>query len=216
MKIRTQPVASNEHSKLIDFDNNYLINVMKEMGISDTQLPPSLEPDELEKAFLRKDTLEWIFVNDVLAGYFWFEKKIDHIYISGFAIKHGFQGIGLCQYVLNKAKKIAEINHLNFCRLAVIPLNGRAINAYLKCGYKITSCIPKYFGEDYPDSFRFIMEYDLSKKNMTYISTFGREVSCIDHEGLKNATDLRYAGVRIIRTGSNSNSDNYILFEKPY
>lgn len=213
MKIQSKSITKNDILKTIEFDKYYLINAMKEMDIPSVQLPPSLTKEELESALLRKDILRWLYVNNELVGYYWFEKKQDCIYIAGFAIKKNFQGIGLSKYVLKLAEKTAIKNQVNFCRLAAIPLNGRAVNAYLKHGYRITSCIEGFFGENYPDSFRFIMELNVHNKDNANDLTHAHEVLCSDYERLKNLTDQGYIGFHLIQAKNNSNFKNTICFK---
>ncbi|TAK76823.1 MAG: GNAT family N-acetyltransferase [Gammaproteobacteria bacterium] len=212
--INTQSINRDDFAKLIDFDNRHLINAMKEMQLPPQQLPPALTQEELEKAVERNDVLKWVFVDDELAGYFWLEQKVNYLYISGVAIKENFHGIGLSQYILNLAEEKTKELHLSSCKLAVIPLNGRAVNAYLKHGYKIITCVTAFFGPHYPDSFRFIMEKNLAPDEKASVPRDGQAVSCADYTQLKNATDRGYVGVRLIRSESNNNVENKIWFER--
>ena len=212
--IKTEPITYNDFVKLIEFDNIHYINMMKKLGIPDQQLAPPLSLIELDDAYRRKDILEWIYSDGDFAGYFWFEKKLDGLYIAAIAILQNFHGRGLGQYILNLAESKAKENHLCLCRLSVIPLNGRALNAYFKQGYKITACAPAFFGAQYPDTFRLIMEKNLSASEAEKVVTDSVVISCSDYERLKNATDDGYVGVRLIRAENNNNFENKIYFER--
>ncbi|MEO8401725.1 MAG: GNAT family N-acetyltransferase [Gammaproteobacteria bacterium] len=211
--ITYRPLAISEIPDLIDFDNVYLKDVMENMGIPHQQLPPSLTIDEVKESLAKKNDVEWIFFNDVLAGYLWLEKQNDCIYIAGVAIKPKFYGIGLIQNVLNTAEQKAKKNNLPACRLAAIPINGRAVNAYLKYGYKIISCVEALFGVEYPESFRFIMEKSLLSKG-TGPFTEEYEICCSDYKKLKQATDNAYIGIRLIGSKNQNNLENTICFVK--
>ncbi len=211
--IAYQSVLTSQIPALIDFDRLYLHNAMKKMGIPDQQLPPLLSINELEIALNKNDHLQWIFVNDALAGYIWIEKKVDCIYIAGVAIKPEFHGQGLIQVILRIAEQIANENNLSICRLAAIPLNGRAVNAYLKFGYQITTCVEAFFGNKYPDSFRFILEKNLLD-NETQVYSEQCEIYCYENKKLKNATDNGYKGLSLITSEKFDNIKNKILFKK--
>lgn len=209
--IRIQSVTCSELINLIRFDDRYYSDVMKKIGIS-VHSVLSLTLVELGKALQNKDILAWIFYNDELAGYFWFEQKPDCIYIASLVIKQSFHGAGLCQYILNLAEEKAKEHHLILCRLKVIPLNGCAVNAYFKQRYRIIEFIPGLSGYNNPDDFRFLMEKNISKNLTTIISSDRVAISCGDHDKLKNAIDQGYIGINFAR-GKN-NFDNKIWFER--
>lgn len=213
MQVTLKSVTKNELNEIIDFDNCYLMNAFIKLGIPAEQLPPSLKLNNLDQAILRGDVLDWIFVDNTLAGYYWFEIKPAHLYIAGLAIKPSFQGKGLIQQILVLADKKAKENKLQSCKLLTIPLNGRAVNAYLKYGYKIIQCaLASYFEPEYPDSYRFMMEKNVIIEESVAIDH--REVLCTNYELMKNLTDRRYIGVKLIRSSNQDNEENKILFEK--
>lgn len=211
--ITYQAIKIDEISALIDFDNLYLRDALAKMGIPMQQLPPSLLVDEVKTALDRNDDIQWIMVDKKLAGYVWFQKKLDCIDISGVALHPDFQGMGLLPQILDAAEQKAHNARLSLCKLAVIPLNGRAIRAYLKHGYKITQCVEGFFGPEHPESFRFIMEKNLSENKNENFSE-GYEIICSDYQGLKKATDNSYIGIRIIRSENSANAENKISFAK--
>jgi len=214
MQFLTKSVSKNDLKGIIDFDNRYLINTLIELDIPKEQLPPSLTINDLEQAILRGDVLKWLLIDNDLAGYYWFEFKPDYLYIAGLAIKPDFQGIGLIQQILCSADEEAKEHQLKSCRLLVIPLNGRAINAYLKYGYKIITCnLASYFGPQYPNSYRFIMEKHLFIKELD-TAMDSREIICTDYELMKKLTDQGYVGVQLIRSPSQNNNKNKIIFKK--
>lgn len=109
--ITTRHVCEDELSELIIFDNRYFQTIMiEEMNIPPDEVPPALTYQELKESHDNGDDIEWIYFNNELAGYFWFEYKRDCLFISGLAVKENFYGVGICEYVLNlvpqRAKKI--------------------------------------------------------------------------------------------------------------
>lgn len=213
MQISTKSATQNDLQEIIDFDNRYLIDVFIEQKIPKEQLPPSLTIKDLENAISRDDVLEWLFVDNDLAGYYWFERKPDHLYIAGLALKPQFQGKGLVQWILHAAEAKAKEQQLSSCRLLAIPLNGRAVNAYLKYGYKIIDCkFAPFFGPQYKSSYRFIMEKELLKKNAIF--TNSREVVCTDYKLMRNLTEEGYVGVGLIRAENHDDQYNNIVFQK--
>ncbi len=214
MQFVSKSVSKNELNDVIDFDNQYLMNALTELGISKEHLPPSLTLHDLDQALSRKDALNWIFVDNNVAGYYWFELKPSHLYISGLAIKPNFQGMGLIQWILRLADEKAKEHTLNSCRLIVIPLNGRAVSAYLKDGYQIIQCaLASHFGAEYPDSYRFIMEKNLLSKEPG-TATDSREVICTEYEKMKDLTDQGYVGIQLIRSPNQNDNENKIVFKK--
>lgn len=212
MRMVSKPITKNELNDMIDFDRQYLINALIEQDIPSEQLPPSLMLNDLDQAILKDDVLDWIFVDNDLAGYYWFELKQDYLYIAGIAIKPHFQGMGLMQKILLSAEETAKKHQLNSCRLLVIPLNGRAVNVYLKYGYKVIQCaFASYFGPQYPNSYRFIMERNLLVKEPG-VAIDVRETVCTDYELMNDLTDQGYIGIQLIR-GQNNN-ENKIVFKK--
>ncbi len=213
MQMTSKSVTKNELDEIVDFDNRYLMNAFIELGIPAEQLPPSLKLNDLDQSILRSDVLDWVFVDNTLAGYYWFEIKPDHLYIAGLAIKPNFKGKGLVQQILVLADKKATENKLQSCKLLTIPLNGRAVNAYLKYGYKIIQCaLASYFEPEYPDSYRFLMEKNLIPTENVAIDH--REVICTDYELMKDLTERKYIGVKLIQSSNQDNEENQILFEK--
>jgi len=112
------------------------------------------------------------------------------------------------------AEEKAKEYQLKSCNLLAIPLNGRAVNAYLKYGYKIIQCaLASYFGPEYPDSYRFIMEKKLNQKKSNF-AIGHQEVICTDYELMNDLTNQGYVGIKLIRSSSQNNEENKILFEK--
>jgi ribosomal protein S18 acetylase RimI-like enzyme len=212
MQIATRPICKNEFSSLIEFDDIYLQKSMNEAGVPLLQLAPSLTIHELEDAYKRKDVLAWVLIDNDVVGYFWFEKKSNSLYISGIAIKKEFQGYGIVQYILKLAEEHAMKNYLSKCTLSVHPLNGPAINVYLKHNYIVVNAISSFFGLNYPDSFRLILEKALTCK--IQYSDKSYEVLCNDNDGLNNAINNGYVGISLIRSDNKSNSCNKICFAK--
>jgi ribosomal protein S18 acetylase RimI-like enzyme len=213
-KITTKPISHSKLSQLIDFDTTYLLSLMKEIEIPEQQLPLPLSLDSLEKSLDTHDILEWIFLDHHLAGYFWLEYKIDYLYIAGLVIKTDFHGQDLCQYALKCAEEKALEHGFNTCKLAVIPLNGRALNAYLKYGYKITECIPSFFGHEHPESVRFIMTKNLLPSDTTPNDDAGYALGCIEYEKIKEATQKGDLGVRLLPSETKDSYQNRIWFER--
>jgi ribosomal protein S18 acetylase RimI-like enzyme len=214
MQIFTKSVSKSDLKDIVDFDNRYLIDVFIELEIPKEQLPPSLTINDLNQAISRCDVLEWIFYDRDLAGYYWFELKPDHLYIAGLAIKPNFQGMGLVQWILKTAEEKAKEHQLKSCKHLAIPLNGRAVNAYLKYGYKITACkLASYFGPEYPNSYRFIMEKNLLSKEHD-VPIDSQEIVCIDYELMENLTEQGYVGVQLIRADNQNDKENKIIFKK--
>lgn len=211
--ITYQSITTNEIPKLIHFDNIYLQGELIKMDIPKRQLPPPFTIEEIKNALAKNDDLQWIIVDGNLAGYIWFEKREDCIYIAGVAIHPEFQGSGIIQHILNSAEQKAKNLNLPLCKLAAIPLNGRAVNAYLKYGYEITRCIEAFFGPGYPDSFRFIMEKNIVRKATQKFSD-ECEILCSDYKKLKDATDHSYVGIILKRSEDSKNSGNRIIFVK--
>jgi ribosomal protein S18 acetylase RimI-like enzyme len=211
--IRIVPINPGELQKLIAFDNQYFINMLKEQGVSAKDRPAEFTVDELEKAFYRKDILNWVFNNDELAGYFWFELKSDHLYIPGIVIKENFYGKGIGQYVLDLAEEQAKETNLSLCKLAVIPLNGRALNLYFKQGYKITYCLSNFSGSENPGSFHLIMEKNLLGINQVNTISERLTIICTDYNKLEAVLENGYIGTSI-SSQSDNNFENKIGFEK--
>jgi hypothetical protein len=187
---------------------------MKEEGVPLLQLAPSLTIHELEEAYIRKDVLAWVLVDNNIVGYFWFEKKPESLYISGVAIKKEFQGQGIVQYILKLAEEYSRKNYFSKCTLSVHPLNGPAINVYLKHNYIVVNAISSFFGPKYPDSFRLILEKALTTTCKIQYSDKSYDVSCHDENGLKNAINNGYVGINLIKSDNKSNSYNKICFSK--
>lgn len=213
MRLTTCPIVKSEFPSLIAFDEIHLRQPMSEIGVPTAQVAPPLTSQELEAAYNRKDILEWILVDNNLAGYFWFEKKSDAFYISGVAIKKEFQGQGIVQNILQRADKLARENYFSKCSLSVHPLNGPAMNVYLKHGYRVMNTHSSVFGFQYPEIFRLILEKELTPANPINFD-YLLDVSCNDLEGLKNALNQGYIGIDFIRADKKKCPQNKIRFAK--
>lgn len=208
MIIETQTITPSDFSYLIEFDRIHLINVMKELGVKTSRCPPVLTNDELLFAYNKKDILLWLLVNKEIAGYIWREKRPNCLFGMGAAIKKEFYGLGLSQYFINLTEQIAREHSLQYCQLAVIPQNGRVITAYMKHGYKIVKTVSAYIGPKYPDTFRCIMEKNLSE-TLSNVKILNRcAVSVFDDEQLTQLTKDSYIGTCFIKEA------NQILFER--
>lgn len=209
--IETKSITSDEITQLIDYDHVHLQLAMNQSGLSKEELAPPLTHNEIIQAYNRKDILKWILFDKQLAGYFWFQIKSDCLYINAIAIDKKFQGKGIVQYVLTLADKIAG-EHLSRCSLSVSPMNGRALNAYLKFGYQIVDAVSSFFGHHYPNTFRLVMEKSQLNGKKKIIDEF--DVSCINYEKLKNTISSGYIGVGLIVSESGRNDQNMIHFVK--
>lgn len=78
-----------------------------------------------------------------------------------------------------------------------MPENGRAMNAYFKFDYQITAYNSDYFGTQYPNKFRLIMEKRLDPPLSNLLAP-KCEIVCTHHEALKKVIDKGYIGVGII------------------
>jgi ribosomal protein S18 acetylase RimI-like enzyme len=201
----TRPIQPREFNQLIAFDQKALI---EDTGISHDYGPPPLTVEELEHAH-KYNILEWVVVHDVLAGYFWLENRNDHFFISGLAVMPEHYGSGLAQMILHLVDEKAKTLGLNIIKLAVMPENGRAINAYFKFGYQITAYNPDYFGSQYPNKFRLIMEkrLDLPPPNLLADRC---EIVCTNREAHKKVIDNGYVGIGIKRGDEAFN--HFIIF----
>lgn len=211
--IETKDINVNEIDELINYDEIHLQNVMKEGGLANDELAPPLTRDEIFNALHRRDYLKWIFFEDQLAGYFWFEIKPDSFYVNAIAIDRIFQGKGIAQYILNLVDSLSK-KHLLNSRLSVSPKNGRALNIYLKSGYKIVDAVSSLFGPEFPATFRVIME-----KNQTKSETIGKikdeiNVACDNYETIKEILSLGYQGIQLIIPQDKDYSKNLIHFVK--
>jgi ribosomal protein S18 acetylase RimI-like enzyme len=214
LKISTKPILKNEFSELIEFDKIHFFQYMKNAGLHQDELPPLFTEVDIEKSYDRGDQIEWILVNDhTKGGYFWFEVKPDCLFIVGIAIQQAFYGVGMAQYVLELAeKKARDAANLTLCRLVVIPLNGRAIKCYLNNGYRIVKFVSAFWGPQYPNTSRFIMEKSLSGIPVKVSLTDTIEIVCTDKENIQKVIDSGYIGIQLVR-GKN-NADNRIIFKK--
>jgi GNAT superfamily N-acetyltransferase len=213
LKISTKPVLKNEFLELIEFDKIHFYQSMKNMGLPHDILPPFFTEIDVEKSHYRGDQIEWILVNDdIKAGYFWFEIKLDCLFIVGIAIQREFYGLGIGQYILKLAEKKARDANLTLCRLLVIPMNGRAIKCYLNYGYHIVQYVTAAWGPKYPNTFRLIMEKSLSNTPTKVSSPDTIEIICTDKEKIKRVIDSGYLGDELVRQENNAN--NSIIFKK--
>lgn len=213
LKISTKPILKNEFPELIEFDKIHFLQYMKTAGLNQDELPPLFTEVDIEKDYDRGDQIEWIIVNDhIKGGYFWFEIKSDCLFIVGVAIQQAFYGLGMAQYVLELAEKKARYANLTLCRLVVIPMNGRAIKCYLDNGYRIVKFVSAFWGSQYPNTSRFIMEKSLSDIPAKVSLTDTIEIICTDKKNIQKVLDSGYIGVQLIR-GKN-NADNRIIFKK--
>lgn len=210
--ISTQPILENDLAELIEFDKMHLCQVMANIGVPADELTIPLTLGELEEAYKHKDQIEWIIVNETTkAGYFWFAKKSDCLFLVGGALTQEFYGLGIAEYVLKLAEDRAKKLDLIICRLAVIPMNGRAIKCYLKQGYYIVKYAAAFFGPEHPNTFRLIMEKHLSEPIKTQSKDMV-EVICSDKEQLKKLIDNGFVGVEFIHT-KNTAAQHSIIFK---
>ena len=156
----------------------------------------------------------WLLVDDNLAGYLWRVKQPDCLFSAGAAIKKEFYGLGLSRYIIDLTEKIAKEAGLTVSRIAVIPENGRAVNAFMKHGYQITAYTSAYFGSQYPDTFRCLMQKNFSENRDKKIVTDSCEILCSDKKGIKQMIDSGYIGTSLIRSVDKDSSKNKIRFQK--
>jgi hypothetical protein len=214
MIITSRPIETHELYDLIEFDKVYLVEVMRNIGIAESKCPPALEYAEVFTAYQRGDIMLWLLVDGNLAGYLWRIKQPDCLFSAGAAIKKEFYGLGLNRYIIDLTEKIAKEAGLTVSRIAVIPENGRAINAFMKQNYQIISYISAYFGPQYPNTFRLIMQKNFTENKIKKVVIDSHEVFCTDEQSLKEMIDSGYLGTRLIRSSDKDSSKNKILFEK--
>ncbi|CDZ77251.1 hypothetical protein BN59_01533 [Legionella massiliensis] len=207
MIIETQTIKPKDFPLLIEFDRIHLIEVMSELGIEASRCPPVLTNDELLSAYNKQDILLWLLVNKEIVGYLWREKRPNCLFGMGAAIKKEFYGLGLSEYFIKLTEQIAKEHALQYCQLAVIPQNGRVISTYMKHGYKIVKTVPAYLGAEYPDTFRCIMEKNLSETTSNLKTVNRCTVSALDDEQLTQLTNNGYVGTCFIK------GTNQIVFE---
>ncbi len=214
MVIKSRPIEFHELSDLIEFDKIHLVDVMKNLGIAKSKCPPMLEYAEIAAAYHRGDILLWLLVDEHLAGYLWRIKQPDCLFSAGAAIKKEFYGLGLSRYIIDLTEKIAKKAGLTVSRVAVIPENGRAVNAFMKRGYQITAYTSAYFGSQYPNTFRCLMQKNFSENMDKKIVTDSCEVLCSDEKSIKQMIDAGYIGTSLIRSVDKDSSKNKIQFQK--
>ena len=207
--VTTRPVLYGEISKVIALDSKV---ILEESSIPANHMPPQLTYAELEKALSSGDCVEWIYYGNELAGYYWFERKPSYLYIAGIVIQRPFQGKGLSTRILHAAHQKAQDWQVSACRLAVHPVNGPALSAYFKQQYYIVSCVQDFFGPAFPNSFRCIME-----KNLTLVPDENTvqtlNIACDDYHALKKATDDNWLGVGLMRSADSDNYKNCVIFK---
>lgn len=213
MIIKTRPVEFHELPELIEFDKLHLVDVIRNLGIAESKCP-ALEYDEIVTAYHRGDIFLWLLIDENLAGYMWRIKQPDCLFSAGAAIKKEFYGLGLSQYIVDLTEKIAKASGLALSRVAVIPENGRAVNAFMKNGYQITAYVLSYFGPRYPNTFRCIMQKNFSENKDNKIVIDSCEVLCTNETAIKQIIDAGYIGTRFIRSIDKDPSKNKIFFEK--
>jgi hypothetical protein len=214
MVIKSRLIEFHELSDLIEFDKLYLVDVMKNLGIAEPKCPPVLEYAEVTAAYHRGDILLWLLVDDNLAGYMWRIKQPDCLFSAGAAIKKEFYGLELSRYIIELTEKIAKESGLTMSRIAVIPENGRAVNAFMKQGYQITGYTLAYFGSKYPETFRCIMQKNFSENTNKKTVIDSCEILCSDEKSLKQIIDAGYTGTSLIRSADKDSSKNKIQFQK--
>lgn len=214
MAIKSRPVELHELPDLIEFDRLHLVDVMKSLGIAESKCPPVLEYAEVAAAYHRGDIFLWLLVDENLAGYMWRVKQPDCLFSAGAVIKKEFYGLGLSRHIIDLTEKIAKEAGLTASRIAVIPENGRAVNAFMKQGYRITAYTSAYFGLQYPDTFRCIMQKNFSENSDKEIVIDSREILCSDKKGLKQTIDSGYIGTYFIRSADKDSSKSKIRFQK--
>lgn len=207
LHIKLRPLVSEEIDELIHFDQIYLRQVMAQTGIPADNLPPILSREEIEEGLSQMDQIEWIMIDDQSkAGYFWFQKRSDCLFINGIALKPEFYGMGLAQYALGVAEQNALAAQLKDCKLAVIPVNSRALKCYFKAGYRVVQYISSYFGPKHPNTFRLIMVKFLDNQNLPTFGHENLEILCADQIGQKESLDSGYIGIDLIPGYSNGES----------
>lgn len=214
MIFSTQPIKVDELPQLILFDKLHLIEAIKKMGIPANKCPPVFTLDELLEAYQRNDIMKWIFVDGALAGYLWREKREYCIFGSGAAIKEEYYGVGLSTYIITSTENMAKQARLTKCQMAIMPANGRVINAYMKHGYQIVDYIKNHSTHASPDRLRCIMEKNLEAPTNNKIIIDTIKVSCSNEDELKKLIDDGYRGVRLIRGDFSNTMENRIVFEK--
>lgn len=214
MIITSRPIEFNELENLIEFDKLHLVDVMHNLGIAQSKCPPILEYTEASDAYHRGDILLWLLADGNLAGYMWRTKQPDCLFSAGAAIKKEYYGLGISRYIIDLTEKIAKDSGLFVSRTAVIPENGRAVNAFMKNGYQINAYVSSYSGQNYPDTFRCIMQKNFTDNNDKKIVIDSCRILCADEQNLKQIIDLGYIGTSFIRMRDNDSSKNIILFKK--
>lgn len=213
MNIELRPLQIDELDRLIEFDKINLCDIMREIGVPENKCTPSITQAELLAAMDRGDILSWIFVDDQLAGYIWGEKQADCLFGAGAALMKEFYGLGLIDYLIVNGEKLARELSLSICRLAVVPMNGRVINAHLRHGYQVVGYVDAFWGPDRPDTFRCIMEKNLDRSEVRKEVLDRCETRCTDEDKLRELFDKGYVGVGYHRASNGNAAENKILLE---
>lgn len=179
--VTTCPVFYGEIDQLIQLDDSHKRQRSHELR---QPLPPSISYVEIAKG-ITTDCLEWIYIGKHLAGYYWFRKDKDFLYIESVVIQEDFQEKELLSAILFKADQKAIEWGVEASRLAVHPLNFKELMTYFKQQYCVVSGNNDFFGPALPNTFRLIMEKRLSWQ----IQDFSQEikVACDDYNNLLQA-----------------------------
>ncbi len=199
-----------EMPKLVQFDN------MAMLEINDTppdHFPPPLTVTELQLAYSRGDIFGGIVdAAGELKSYFWFEPKVDELYVSSMAVHPDYRNKGISQQILAIADNEARKRSLNKCTLSVDPYNGRGISAYFKNGYRIVGYRAEYFGSEYPNTDRFLMEKLLDGGRRVGVEI--ANVECDDTITLNRVLTDGFIGMSLIRSEDGNDKKNKIIFGK--
>lgn len=206
----SRSLMTDELLRVVEFDN------MAMFDINDTPLdhrPPPLTLDELQAAFRRGDIFGGIFdTQKEWIAYYWFEPREQELYVSSMAIAPDYRDKGISQQILALADVEARRRGLSRCILSVDPFNGRGISAYFKNGYRIVGYRTAYFGQEYLNTDRFLMEKQLDGK-----SSLGNEVvevECDDVATLNEVLSNGFIGESLIRSEDRNDRKNKIVFRK--
>lgn len=204
------PLDIGELPKVVQFDN---MAMLEKNDTPSDHFPPPLTVRELLEAYKKGDVFGGIFDDgNQLLAYFWFEVRVGELYISSMAVHPNYRNRGISQQILTVVDDEARKRGLNGCTLSVDPFNGRGISAYFKNGYRIVGYKTAYFGQEYPNTDRFLMEKQLYGKSSLRNEVV--EVECDDVVPLNEVLSNGFIGESLIRSEDRNDRKNKIVFRK--
>lgn len=218
MNIRlTSIIPSTEVKTLtsVDFPKFFELEELvafKSNNTPNDHAPPHWTFDEFKEYLQRGEITKGIYIFDKLIAFFIFHPQKNQLYITEIGVHPDYREKGLGKWILSTLEGEAENRDLKKCSLSVDPYNANALNLYLHYGYMVTDYKSGYFGEEYPNTDRFLME-----KNFNTCSTPGNntlEIKVSEVNSLKSAFQKGYIGTALNNSSSNDPKKN-ILILKP-